>query len=71
MLGGDYAYMSVYQRFGGGIGDLLLAPFTQPGYFVSQLIDRERLIFLFWTLAPVGFLPLFHWRGRWRRCRLI
>ncbi len=63
MLGGDYAYMSVYQRFGGGIGDLLLAPFTQPGYFFSQLIDRERLNFLFWTLAPVAFLPLFHWRA--------
>jgi uncharacterized membrane protein len=63
MLGGDYAYMSVYQRFGGGIGDLLLAPLTQPGYFFSQLIDRERLIFLFWTLAPVAFLPLFHWRA--------
>jgi uncharacterized membrane protein len=63
MFGGDYAYMSVYQRFGGGIGDLLLAPFTQPGYFFSQLIDRERLNFLFWTLAPVAFLPLFHWRA--------
>jgi uncharacterized membrane protein len=58
----DYAYMGHYQRFGGGIGDLLLAPFTQPAYFFSQIINAERLKFLFWTLAPLGFLPLFHWR---------
>jgi uncharacterized membrane protein len=63
MFGDDYAYMGLYQRFGGGIADVLLAPFTQPGYFFSQLINRERLNFLFWTLAPLGFLPLFDWRA--------
>ena len=61
--GGDYAYMGLYGRFGNGLGDLLLAPFTQPLAFFSQLFDRERLIFLFWTLAPLGFLPLFDWRA--------
>jgi predicted membrane protein DUF2079 len=60
---GDYPYMGLYERFGGGIADVLLAPFTQPGYFFSQIINRERLIFLFWTLAPLGFLPLFDWRA--------
>jgi hypothetical protein len=60
---GDYAYMGLYQRFGDGIGDVLLAPFTQPVYFFSQLFNQERLNFLFWTLAPLGFLPLFHWRA--------
>ena len=59
----DYPYMGLYGRFGGGLGELLLAPFTQPAYFFSQLINRERLIFLFWTLAPLGFLPLFDWRA--------
>lgn len=63
MFGDDYAYTRLYERFGGGIGDVLLAPFTQPGYFFSQLVSRERLNFLFWTLAPLGFLPLFHWRA--------
>jgi uncharacterized membrane protein len=63
IFGGDYGYMNVYQRFGGGIGDLLFAPFTQPVYFFSQLINHERLNFLFWTLAPLGFLPLFNWRA--------
>jgi hypothetical protein len=61
--GGEYPYMGLYERFGGGLGDLLLAPFTQPGYFFSQLINRERLNFLFWTLAPLGFLPLLAWRA--------
>ena len=63
MFGGDYAYMGLYDRFGGGIVDLLLAPFTQPAYFLSQILDRARLTFLFWTLAPLGFLPLFNWRA--------
>jgi uncharacterized membrane protein len=62
-FGDDYAYLNLYERFGGSITDLLLAPFTQPGYFFSQLLDRERLNFLFWTLAPLGFLPLFDWRS--------
>ncbi|HEX9431874.1 MAG TPA: DUF2079 domain-containing protein [Burkholderiales bacterium] len=61
--GEDYPYLSHYQRFGGGIADLFLAPFTQPGYFFSQLINGPRLNFLFWTLAPLGFLPLFEWRA--------
>jgi hypothetical protein len=60
---GDYAYIGLYGRFGGGLTDLMLAPFTQPAYFFSQLINAERLNFLFWTLAPLGFLPLFHWRA--------
>lgn len=63
LFGDDYAYLGLYQRFGGGVADVLLAPFTQPGYFFSQLINRERLNFLFWTLAPLGFLPLFDWRA--------
>jgi hypothetical protein len=63
LFGDDYGYMNLYGRFGGGIGDVLLAPFTQPGYFFSQLINAERLNFLFWTLAPLAFLPLFDWRA--------
>jgi uncharacterized membrane protein len=62
-FGGDYAYMSHYQRFGGGVLDVLLAPLTQPVLFFSQLLNLERLVFLFWTLAPLGFLPLFAWRA--------
>ena len=59
----DYPYMNLYERFGGGLADLLLAPFTQPGYFFSELLNGARLNFLFWTLAPLGFLPLLSWRA--------
>ena len=63
LFGGDYAYMGHYERFGGGLLNVLLAPVTQPVLFFSQLADYERLQFLFWTLAPLGFLPLFEWRA--------
>lgn len=63
MFGVDYPYMGLYQRFGGGLTDLLLAPFTQPAFFFSELINAERLNFLYWTLAPLGFIPLFSWRA--------
>lgn len=63
LFGAEYAYLGLYERFGGGLGDLLLGPFVQPVYFFSQLFNRERLNFLFWTLAPLGFLPLFDWRA--------
>lgn len=63
VFGGGYAYMNLYGRFGGGITDVVLAPFTEPVLFLSQLFDRARLNFLFWTLAPLGFLPLFNWRA--------
>ena len=58
LLGAEYHYTSLYQRFGGDIEDVLVAPIVQPGYFFSQLVSPERLNFLFWTLAPLGFLPL-------------
>jgi hypothetical protein len=63
MFGGEYAYMNFYERFGGGIGSVLIAPFTQPGYFFSQFLNPGRLNFLLWTLAPLAFLPLFDWRA--------
>ena len=63
MFGGEYAYLEQYERFGGGIGSVLLAPFVQPAYFFSELFDPPRLNFLVWTLAPLAFLPLFDWRA--------
>jgi uncharacterized membrane protein len=63
IFGQDYAYIGLYDRFGGGIGHLLLAPFTQPAYFFFEILNDDRLNFLFWTLAPLGFLPLFCWRA--------
>ena len=62
-FGTHYAYMGLYERFGGGLGELVLAPFTRPEYFLSQVLNHERVNFLFWTLAPLAFLPLFDWRA--------
>ena len=62
-FGDDYAYLGLYDQFGGGVANVLLAPFTQPAMFFSHLVSYERLHFLFWTLAPLGFLPLFAWRA--------
>jgi uncharacterized membrane protein len=63
LFGDQHAALMHYQRFGGGLGSVLSAPFTQPAEFFSGLLDWERLVFLFWTLAPLGFLPVFHWRS--------
>jgi hypothetical protein len=62
-FGGNYAYLGLYERFGDGIVDVFLAPFMQPVFFFSQILNYERLNFLFWTLAPLGFLPLLDWRA--------
>jgi hypothetical protein len=63
LLGVEYPYMGLYQKFGGGLIDLVLAPILQPAFFFSELLNATRLNFLFWTLAPLGFLPLFSWRA--------
>lgn len=58
LLGGDYAYLNVYSEFGKGVGDVLLSPFQKPLLFFGHLVGKSRFKFLFWTLAPLGFLPL-------------
>ncbi|MDR3607301.1 MAG: DUF2079 domain-containing protein [Oligoflexia bacterium] len=58
-----YAYEGLYEQYGGGLTGILLAPVRMPALFFSQLFGHERLKFLFWTLAPLGFLPLLNWRA--------
>lgn len=62
LLGTEYPYMSNYRHFGGGLGQVLLAPLLHPLTFLSHVFGPARLRFLAWTLAPLGFLPLLHWR---------
>jgi len=57
-FGAGYAYQSNYSHFGSGLSDVILAPFTQPRVFFSYLLGPLRLKYLFWTLGPLGFLPL-------------
>ncbi len=61
--GAAYAYDDAYRQYGGGLKGLLLAPFLKPGLFWKQLLNGPRLKFLFWTLAPLGFLPLANLRA--------
>lgn len=63
LLGGTYAYQDHYERFGNSIGEILLSPITKPAIFWGSLFGPARLKFLFWTLAPLGFLPLFNPRA--------
>jgi hypothetical protein len=59
LLGGQYAYSGLYDQYGHSPAAMLVAPFRDPLLFIHQLFGKERLKFLLWTLAPVGFLPLF------------
>jgi hypothetical protein len=52
-----------YQQFGPSLVDVVLSPILQPKLFVSHLVSESRLKFLFWTLAPLGFLPLLNPRA--------
>lgn len=62
LLGGGYAYAGLYSQYGSSVSEILHSPFTRPELFFSQLFGPARLKFLFFTLAPLGFLPLLNWR---------
>lgn len=57
-LGGVYSYQNTYSEFGEGLKDLFFAPWIHPLLFLKHLLGLARLKFLFWTLAPLAFLPL-------------
>jgi hypothetical protein len=51
LFGAEYIYATKYAHW-----------FDQPARSLPELLSFGRLEFLFGTLAPLGFLPLFHWR---------
>jgi uncharacterized membrane protein len=57
-FGRTYVYQDNYQAFGSGLHSVILAPILQPSLFWSRIFGLQRLKFLFWTLAPLAFLPL-------------
>jgi len=63
LFGRTYAYEANYKAFGSGLSGIFLAPILHPVVFWSRLLGPLRLKFLFWTLAPLGFLPLLNWRA--------
>jgi hypothetical protein len=58
ILGFEYAYKNVYTQYGNIFFEILLSPLQQPALWFKQLFGPERIQFLFWTLMPLGFLPL-------------
>lgn len=63
LLGRQYAYQGLYSRYGEGLSDLLLSPVLKPGVFWPKVLGAKPRSFLFWMLAPLGFLPLLSWRA--------
>jgi hypothetical protein len=53
-----YAYAGVYGEFGTSFKDILLAPIQKPILFLEHIFQKDRLKFLWQTLAPLGLLPL-------------
>lgn len=64
-FGSQYVYNIQYRQFGESTLDILLSPFLKPALFFSHILEESRLRFLFWTIAPLGFLPLLGWRALW------
>jgi uncharacterized membrane protein len=59
-----YAYAGLYSQYGEGLLSLFLAPILKPLIFWPQILNFARVKFLFFTLAPLAFLPLLH-RAAW------
>ncbi len=59
---GRYERFTLFGELGGGIGDLLSAPFTQPDVFFGRFLRWEVLYFLLLLPASMGLLPLRGWR---------
>lgn len=62
-FGTIYTYSSLYEPFGTGILSLLFAPIQYPVEFFRRLFGLARLKFLFFTSAPLVFVPFSQWRG--------
>lgn len=58
-----YAYAGLYSQYGSGALEILLSPFLKTQLVLQQLFGPSRWVFLFWTLAPLGFLPILNWRA--------
>lgn len=63
LFGRNYAYQNAYAHFGPSTLHIVIAPFTQPVFFFSYLLQKERIAFFIASLAPLCFLPLLGWRG--------
>ena len=64
LIGGEHYHLHAHlSQYGGSLTDLFFAPILKPGVFWGNLLGPSRLKFLFYTLAPLAFLPIFAWRN--------
>lgn len=64
-MGFKQAYVGSYAGLGNTVSELLLSPFYSPLEFFRRLTALSRLKFLWATLAPLAFLPLFSRYALW------
>ncbi len=41
-----------------GLIDMIFTIFKDPAYFISQCLTEEKLLFIFFMLLPLGFMPI-------------
>lgn len=58
LYGVTHYHLNEYADFGSGFSDIILSPILKPGVFLSHIFGGPRPHYLFWTLGPLGFLPL-------------
>ena len=63
MFGVPYSYGSQYSYLGNNPSQIIVNALENPSIIIGKVFRNSCLRFLFWTLAPLGFLPLFNWRA--------
>lgn len=54
----DYRFNNFLSNPDWGIASVLVTVFTNPGYFISEIFQADKLPYFFLMLFPLGFLPL-------------
>jgi|GEM_PF-1180391 len=57
-FGGGLLRLDRYAHLGGSVTEIIKNIFIHPSLFIKTLFVGDKFIYLFWLLAPLGFLPL-------------
>ena len=63
-FGGGLLRLDRYEHLGGSAGEIAKNIFFHPALLAQTLLTGDKFIYLFWLLAPLGFLPLLA-RAEW------
>jgi len=58
-LGGSYMHSSLYEHLGDTVWEKVMSPIMNPRVFWGEIFNYKTLNYLFMTLAPLLFLPIF------------